>query len=231
METVNQDPELRKRVTIFSVCSESLPAPELPPTRRGRFQPTSEFRIGPGSAESPAILVVEDQRESVYVGEDAQGNRLYDFRPILAMKLARDLVNEWRDLIPNSVQGRRIGVAIAEGDMPTKEEIETAVKEQAAFDTELVKEARQHHADGHSHLIKKKHRTAAARLKLMAEPWIHETMSPGDRENCPACGGIIPAGKYVCMICGTKIRQLPKELAALNSAPVTPHLPGNRPAA
>lgn len=223
---LKQDPELRKRVTIFSVYPEPLRT-----ITRGRNQPRSEWPMDAGTPDKPALLVVEDQRESVYAGEDSQGGRMYDMRPILAMRLAKDLVNEWRDLIPNSAQGRRIGIGIADGDAPTKDEIAVAVAEQSAFFSALVAEARQHHSDGHSHLIRTKHRVAARFLKLTGEPWLNGQFMPGQRKNCPLCRSEIMADATVCPNCGRNIAPMPEEYAKLNRIPVTAQLPGNRPAA
>ncbi len=183
----------------------SLYPRELTETR-GMFRPTSRFTLPAATMGSFSRLVVEDQYQSHYIGQDKH----VDHR-IFAEDIARDLVKCWAQPLSNN--GGAPGVFISPIDNPTDEQVihlpefQKALQDQDRYMANMVGQADQLYAIPENRRnINEEHQVAAKYLRISGRPW-QGGLSRGATKECPFCGAACSHGAVKCISCGEIIDQ------------------------
>lgn len=166
------------------------------------------FRIPACAKNDPcALLVVDSREDALHFAE----NHSFPFR-ISAREIAADLI---QDLEPH-------GIFVCAAELPSDAELAAARARRDAWFTQLVAEADEMWARGHSYReISDMHRRAAHHLGIERE-WAYV---PRPAADCPACGEKVKAGVAACRHCGAVLD--PERAAKFfpNSAPRTNFAP------
>jgi hypothetical protein len=139
---------------------------------------------------------------------------------IFAEQVCEDLVGHWARTPIGAPPGTGPGIGLIAGPMPTDEEIQALYTRQDLMFEWLYQEGLRLAQNQEWRGIDQRHRLAAAWLNR-EEPWaIDSGRIMPEVEECPACGSEIPAGKAICRVCRTQIRELPTNLAHLQPGSV-----------
>jgi len=143
------------------------------------------FRIPACAQNDPCSLLVVDSREdALHFAE----NHSFPFR-ISARDIAFDVI---QDLEPH-------GIFVCAAELPSDDELSAARARRDAWFRQLVAEADEMWARGHSYReISDMHRRAAHHLGIERE-WAYVPQLAAD---CPACGEKVKAGVVACRHCG-----------------------------
>ena len=139
------------------------------------------------SAEAYAFLVVKPRSDAIDLGD----NRKYPFL-ISARDIAEDIIHDLE----------QHGIFVSAGERPSDEELASATEVRDTWYRQLVAEADEMWARGHSYReISDMHRRAVMAMKLERE-WAYV---PQRSVDCPACGEKLKPGVALCRHCGATL--------------------------
>ncbi|HKF51025.1 MAG TPA: zinc ribbon domain-containing protein [Candidatus Acidoferrales bacterium] len=139
------------------------------------------------TTEDYAIVVVTPRGDAIDLGD----NRRFPF-VISARQIAEDIIQDLQ----------QHGIFVCAAERPTETELATAREVRDAWYRQLVTEADEMWARGHSYReISDMHRRAVMAMKLERE-WAYV---PQRSVECPACGEKLKAGVALCKHCGATL--------------------------
>ncbi len=167
----------------------------------------------------PFVIEITDMFEDVPNPAKGDGSvLLFDAKPVDCGESVTNCLNIWTRNIFGVPDGAAMGIMEIVNTAPTGPERATLLETQTALMEWLFQEGERLDQE-------KKWKFITAPMRLSAE-WLgrpRRWANPGqaaESSPCPACQQIIPDAASVCHHCGTRVRALPAELAALNKAPV-----------
>lgn len=176
----------------------------IPPVKRGSRPPYK-------------LLEVFDSFENVpdHMNGD-NGKPEWTGKPVLCEEIAENLLRFWAGNMVGIPAGATPGIiALPKGrEVPHQSDIDRMFEIQGLFAEYLFQQGERLAAERDWKGITQTMRDMAKWLERDRN-WSTPEMS-SKTANCPACGQVIPDNVYVCFHCGTKIKALPPELAALN---------------
>lgn len=226
-------------VWIASIYPGAMPpiTKNVGPKPSPRSERATVYRLKPVPRDrwkKPHLLEVTDAFENVpnpiKAAESNRGDRIganmvFDTSPVPCEEIAANLIQEWAGNMVGIPPGASPGIMQIVGTTPTEAELEQLFRMQSLFFEYLFQEgeklARVHDYKG----ITQTMRDASVWLgheRVWSVPQDSKAVS-----NCPACTKVINAAALVCEHCGTRVKALPPELAALNPAlpgPINPPL-------
>lgn len=201
------------------------------PNPNPRSPRATVYRLEPVSrGKKPFMLEVSDAFENVPNPQEASesnradrigANMVFNSKPVTCQELAANLIQEWAGGMVGLPSGALPGIATVIGTVPTQAELERITEQQTMFFEYLFQEGEKLHRLNDWKGITQTMRDACQWLgheRVWSTP-----ASSSSVTNCPACRQIIPVDASVCHHCGTRVKALPVDLAALNpdkSAPV-----------
>lgn len=212
------DAVLRKRVTVAS--RYFMPCKEV----RSIFSPVSVYKIpAVQRGGQTATLVIEDAYQSEY-----GGNGTTILQPVLAMKIAQDIVNCFTlghgncHIDEETGMQEQPAVWICAGDAPTAEEEAEYDKRQIGLAQRLVRDADVLYRDNKTNEITVEMKEAAKWMGLTDRLWIR-SVDASSVTQCPACKEDIRVGALLCKHCGTDIQKFLLKLDAMVEQVTTKH--------
>ncbi len=185
-----------------------------PSKREGR---RTVYKLKPVPREEartkPCIIQVVDGFEDV-INMMGNGEKTMP-KPVDANETVRCLLQYWTGNMVGVPTGATPGIIEIANTFPTKAEFERLFELQTLYGEFLFQEGERLNRENNWKEI-----TGA--MKVMAmwlgkdTVWSNPTRV-AEMVNCPACGGLIQPRVSICLHCGTKLRALPRELAALNN--------------
>lgn len=139
------------------------------------------------SNEAYAFVIVTPRTDAIDLGD----NRRFPFA-ISAREIAEDIIRELE----------QHGIFVCAGERPSETELAAAREGRDAWYGQLITEADEMWARGHSYReISDMHRRAVMAMKMDRE-WAY---SPQRSVECPACGEKVKTGMAVCKHCGATL--------------------------
>jgi hypothetical protein len=139
------------------------------------------------SGEAYAFVVVKPRSDAIDLGD----NRKYPFL-IFARDIAEDIIHDLE----------QHGIFVCAGERPSAEELAAATEVRDTWYQQLIAEADEMWARGHSYReISDMHRRAVMAMKLERE-WAYV---PQRSVDCPACGEKLKPGVALCKHCGATL--------------------------
>jgi hypothetical protein len=139
------------------------------------------------SGEAYAFVVVKPRSDAIDLGD----NRKYPFL-ISARDIAEDIIHDLE----------QHGIFVCSGERPSEEELASATEVRDTWYRQLIAEADEMWARGHSYReISDMHRRAVMAMKLERE-WAYV---PQRSVDCPACGEKLKPGVALCKHCGATL--------------------------
>ena len=209
---------LKRRVTIASIWPEKM--------AERRPYAAAPYVLEAGSVDKPSILVVEDAMGSDYAPMSATFGAAESIpRPVLASKIAADLIRCWTLNRGNCVPDEMPGIWVCEGDAPTVEEIAEADRKQRPYMSRQVEQGDVYFRDNNLTYITTTMRVCAKALGMADRLWIRE-IKADNFTHCPACREQILEGAVVCKHCNTFIPEFTEKIKKFTpqaaSAPMPP---------
>ena len=206
-------------VTIASIWPGKLPplqkyVGEHPRDTRGRCT-TYELEPVPRGGKT-FTLEVYDGFESVrdWIESAEQGTQIVKSNPVDCREIAENLVREWAGNFVDVPANAGLGIKIIRGSVPHVDELRDMKEELSRFANWQFQKAEQHARLNEWKEISETMRVCAKWLgqdRIWSEP-----QKAGELTACAACRETISSLASVCPKCGTKLKALPPELAALN---------------
>ena len=139
------------------------------------------------ASEPCALLVITPRSDALDLGD----NRRFPFE-ISAREIAEDIIQDLE----------QHGIFVCASERPTEAELAAAREVRDGWYRQLIAEADEMWARGHSYReISDMHRRAATFLKMERE-WAYV---PQRSVECPACGGQLRSGVAICKHCGATL--------------------------
>lgn len=164
---------------------------------------SNHFVLQPGSVEIPAMLVVEDYDNYIYMGKGA-----HQTITIPSYETAADLVRQWRDHKNMPDDAGVPGIWLHPTENPTfeqvtfSEEIKEFSEKQMMFASSKVREARLFAAANEWRNITKLHLFMGKLLNIQGEPWQDfDAKASIGKTRCPYCDAPITIGVATCSTC------------------------------
>lgn len=159
------------------------------------------------------VIEVFDSFQSVPSWVNGGNKEMID-KPVTCQEIVSDILASWTGGLFNVPEGAKPGVIMISASQPTKAESDEMKLFQTRYFEYLFNEGEMLHS-------KKDWSSITATMRLGAE-WLGRNAvwsDPGiaaKTEPCPACGQTIPNWVSVCSHCGSRVRAMSPELAALN---------------
>ncbi len=189
------------------------PAPDRTKGRRTVYKlrpvPREEART------RPCIIEVSDAFEDVLNPMGGGMGEKWTFKPVDADETVNCLLRHWTGNMVGVPAGAIPGIIQIANTIPTKAEHERMMEAQTAYFEWGFQEGERLHRENNWKEITGAMKIGASWLGkdvIWANP-----AKVSEMVNCPACGGMIQPKVSICLHCGTKLRALPRELAALNN--------------
>jgi hypothetical protein len=177
-----------------------------------------------GSRPPYKLLTISDSFESVpdlneLASENYHGRNAMTSKPVACEEIAENLVQFWAGHMVGIPPGAAPGIIILPKgrEIPHDNDVNRMFQMQTMFAEFCFTQGERLAAERDWKGITETMRVMAKWLGH-ARPWNSPEMV-NEAADCPACKQPIPKEAFVCHHCGTKIKALPPELAALNPEP------------
>ena len=209
---MNRSTSIARRIQRGHLVIASVYPGQLPTISRP-FDGWTGYTLTPvEKGESPFLLKVED---AIQFERDPMVRENITETLIFADQIVDDLLVHWARTPNGAPAGSGPGVGLIAGETPTVAELKVLHERQNLLFEFYYQEGLRLAQNQEWRGIDHRHRMAALYLER-EQPWaIDSEKSMEQFEECPACGSPMPAGKSICRSCGTIVRELPAELAAL----------------
>lgn len=179
----------------------------------------------------PFLLEVSDAFENVpnpmKAAESMKSERIgstmvFDSSPVACEEIVENLLQEWAGGMVGLPPGAAPGIIRLIGTVPTQDERERMTQQQTILYEYLFQEGERLYRQSDWKGITQTMRDAAVWLgheRIWSTP-----AKSSESVNCPGCNEVISSAAAVCKHCGTRIKELPGEIAALNKGHITPPL-------
>lgn len=190
--------------SVYPACPEPIERP---------FDGWTVYRIDAcPKGEDPVLLQVKD---AVQFERDPMVRDVIKENLIFAEQVVDDILTHWARTPIGAPPGSGPGIGLLEKERPSKQELDALYERQGMLFEWLYQEGLRLAQNQEWRGINRHHRLSAQWLGR-EEPWAIDTrVEPVPMEECPACGSPMPANKSICRSCGTVVRELPPEIAAL----------------
>lgn len=141
-------------------------------------------------------------------------NMVFDSAPVACEEICENLIQEWAGAMVGLPAGARPGIMVIVGTVPMQAEMKQLVEQQTVFCEYLFQEGER--------LARVNDWKGITQTMRDSAVWLgHERIwsSPAkssDVVQCPACRQVIPSDASVCHHCGTRVKAMSAELAAMN---------------
>jgi hypothetical protein len=205
-----KDTLLSRRITRGHVVIASV-YPDTPPVVERPFDGWTRYQIGAcKKGEKPVLIRVQD---AVQFTKDPLNREVVNESLIFCEQVADDLLRHWAATPIGAPPGSGPGIGLIAEETPTEEEIAILTARQNLLFEYLYHEGMRMAQNQDWRGINRHHRMAAEYLGL-EEVWARDPRKEGNVP-CPACTTPISVHAFICPSCGTVLKKLPPELAAL----------------